>query len=56
METTELLNSFDSVSIYLNPLYTGGRFHFYIWDESICHFRGVGSVLSLSFYFDGKSC
>ena len=25
-------------------------------DESICNFRGVGFILSLLFYFDGKSC
>ena len=33
------------------PLYTGGHFHCYMLDESICHFRGVGSVLSLLCYF-----
>ena len=35
----------------INPLYTGGLFHCYMLDESICHFRGVGSVLLLLFYF-----
>ena len=35
----------------LNPFYTGGLFHCYMLDESICHFRVVGSILSLSFYF-----
>ena len=30
---------------HFNPLYTGGLFHCYMLDESICHFRGVGSVL-----------
>ena len=25
-------------------------------DESIYHFRGVGSILSLSFIFNEKSC
>ena len=35
----------------INPLYTGGLFHCYILEESICHLRGVGSVLSLLFYF-----
>ena len=34
-----------------NPLYSSGLFHCYMLDESICHFRGVGSVLSLFFYF-----
>ena len=32
---------------YINPLYTGGLFHRYMLDESICHFRGVGSILSM---------
>ena len=44
-----------SVSIHLNPLYTARLFHCYMLDESNCHFRGVRSILSLSFYFDGKS-
>ena len=35
----------------LTPLYTGGFFHCYMLKESICHFRGIGSILSLSFYF-----
>ena len=30
-----------------NPLYTGELFHCYMLDKSICHFRGVGSILSL---------
>ena len=25
----------------INPLYTGGLFHWYMVDESVCHFRGV---------------
>ena len=40
----------------INPLYTGRLFHYYMFDESICHYRGVGSILSLLFYFEGKSC
>ena len=28
----------------------------YMLDESMCPFREVGSILSLSFNFDGKSC
>ena len=40
----------------LNPLYTGILFQCYMLNKSICHFRGVGSTLSLLFYFDGKSC
>ena len=34
-----------------NPLYTGRLFHCYMLEESICHFRGVRSTLSLLFYF-----
>ena len=29
---------------FFNPLCTGGLFHCYMMDESICHFRGAGSV------------
>ena len=43
--------SHDSVFIHLNPLYTGALFHWYMLDETICNFRGVGSILSLLFYF-----
>ena len=25
--------------------------HCYMFDESICHFRGVGYILALSFYY-----
>ena len=35
----------------VNPLNTGGLFHCYILDESICHVRDVRSLLSLLFYF-----
>ena len=31
------------MGIPFHPLYTGGLFHWYIVDESICHFRGVKS-------------
>ena len=34
----------------VNPQYTGGLFHCYMLDESICHFTGVRSILSLLFY------
>ena len=34
----------------LNPLYTDGLFHC----ESICHFMGVGSILSVKLYFRWK--
>ena len=37
--------------VHFNPLYTGRLFHCYMMDKSICHFRGVGYILSLSFYF-----
>ena len=40
-------------STALDPLYTGGIFLIML-DESTCHFRGVGSILSFSFYFDAK--
>ena len=33
------------------PLYTGRLFHCDMLDESICHFSGVRSILSLLFYF-----
>ena len=31
----------------LNPLYIGGLFQCYMLDRSICHLRGVMSILSL---------
>ena len=45
------LKSEDMSSNKINPLYTGRVFHCCMLDESICHFRGVGSVLLLLFYF-----
>ena len=41
----------DIVSIHFNPLFTGGLFHCYMVVESICHFKGIGSILLLLFYF-----
>ena len=35
----------------INPLYIGGLFLYNILGESICHFRGVGSILLRLFYF-----
>ena len=35
----------------VSPLYTGGLFHFYMLDVSICHFRVVGFIFSLLFNF-----
>ena len=32
------------------PLHTGGLFHCYMLDESICPFKGVGSILSVLSY------
>ena len=32
-----------------NPLYIGRVVHCYMLDESICHFRGAESILSLLF-------
>ena len=38
-------------NLFLNALFTGRIFFCYMLDESVCHFRGVRSVLLLSFYF-----
>ena len=38
----------------LNPFYSGSLFRCYMLDESVCHFRGVGSILLLLFYFGWK--
>ena len=42
-----------SIIVLINPLYTGGLFHCYMLDKFICHFGGIGSILSLllSLYF-----
>ena len=45
------ITSTTTYTFIFNPLYTGGLYHCYILDKSICHFRGVRSVLSFSFYF-----
>ena len=47
---------FSFFAFLLNPLNTGGIFHYYMLDKSICQFSGVGSIFSLLFFFDGKSC
>ena len=39
----------ESTSTLISPLYTDGLFHCYMLDESICHFRGVGTVVLLLF-------
>ena len=44
-----------SLGSCFNLLYTGRLFHCYMLVESFCHFRGVGSVLTLYSIFDGKS-
>ena len=36
---------------YFKLLYPGKLFHCCMLDKSICHFRGVRSILSLLFYF-----
>ena len=51
-----MLNSYvESINLSVGstfyPWYTGGLFHCYMLDESICHFRGVRSILSLLFNF-----
>ena len=38
---------------YTNPLYTGGLFHCYMLDESICHFRS-GRFCQFYSISDGK--
>ena len=40
-----------SITVSINPLYTGGLFHCYMLDKFICHFRGIGSILTLLLYF-----
>ena len=35
----------------INPLYPGAQCHCYMFDEFICHFRDVESILLLLFYF-----
>ena len=40
----------DCLFASLGPIYTGELFQIFILDESICHFRGVGSILLLQFY------
>ena len=40
-----------SYSVSLKPYYTGRLFYCYILDESIRHFRSVGSILTLFFIF-----
>ena len=37
--------------VYLNPFYSGGPFHCYTLDESICHRRCIGSILFLLLAF-----
>ena len=37
--------------ILINPLYTGEFFHIYVLNKTVCHFRGVGFILSLLIYF-----
>ena len=36
---------------WFSSLYTNRLFHCYMLDESICYFKGIGSILSLLFYF-----
>ena len=36
---------------FTNPLFSGGFFHYYTLDESVCHFKVVRSILSLLFHF-----
>ena len=43
--------SFALNSFVVNPLNNGELFRCLMLDESICHFRGVRSILSPLFYF-----
>ena len=46
----------EMLKFYINPLYTGGLFHCYMLDKSICHFKGAGPFCCFYSTFDGKSC
>ena len=39
--------------LLFKPLYNGGLIQCYVLDESVCHFRGVGSIPWLLLYFFG---
>ena len=39
------------LSPFFNPLYTGRLSHCYMLNKSICHARGVQSILSILFDF-----
>ena len=41
----------NTFAIALCPWHTGRLFHYCMTDESIYHFKGVGSILSLLFFF-----
>ena len=46
-----MINASVSVDVGIfNPLYTCRLFHWYMVGESICHFRGVGSISAFLFY------
>ena len=55
-----IVHSFSAVMIKIiieiMPIIYWWTFLLYMLDESICHFRGVTSILWLLFFFDGKSC
>ena len=40
------MRALNTAGVLVNPLFTGGLFHYNMFDESICHFRGVGSISS----------
>ena len=40
----------------VNLLYTGGLFHCYMLDKSICHFRVSSLFCHFNSILDGKSC
>ena len=41
--------------LFFNPLFTGGLFHCYMLDKSICHFRRSGLFCRFYSILDGKS-
>ena len=51
---TEIVKNAKNMTFKINPLYSGGIFNCYMLDASICHFRGLGSIKSLLFYFGRK--
>ena len=45
----------ESILSKINPLYTSRLFHYYMLDESICHFRVLGLFCHFYSILDGNS-